>query len=250
MAIQLARKNPNPGEDGKMKVSTISTNKIFRMSRLKDDLDRAFIEETTKQDAAGIGMKYVDLYGFPIDTSHISMIPRDLVNSTKMGVFSLNNKELYIATSSPNYNGQKAIIDSFIAQDFKIHMFLCSFLSLNKLDKTFDHIIDIVVASDEINIDLAKVARIKNDVKSLTKMNEVLNKVSLSDFIETVLIGALENKASDIHFEPEKDSYHLRLRLDGVLYNFAQLPTERKKDRKSTRLNSSHVSQSRMPSSA
>jgi len=47
---------------------------------------------------------------------------------------------------------------------------------------------------------------------------------STSSKIELILSAALQNKASDIHFEPEKENYLLRLRIDGVLHTIAKLP--------------------------
>jgi type IV pilus assembly protein PilB len=226
VSILLSR---NPKRKSINGLSTIPVTRTFRMNRLKSDLDRAFIEETTKQESAQVGMQYVDLYGFPIDTNHISMIEKENVANYRIGVFSLANKVAYVCTDQPGLEGQKALTDKIVESGYTIKLFLCSSLSIEKLIKTFDHVIDIKAVNDDIVIKLDKVEGLKKDLKNLVKMNEILNRVSVSDFMETVLIGALENKASDIHFEPEKDFYHLRLRLDGVLYNFATLPTTRQK---------------------
>ena len=44
------------------------------------------------------------------------------------------------------------------------------------------------------------------------------------EIIEAILAGALINKASDVHFEPEKDKIRIRLRLDGVLEDIIFMP--------------------------
>ena len=41
----------------------------------------------------------------------------------------------------------------------------------------------------------------------------------VADFLEIVLIGASQNRASDIHFEVMKDFIKLRFRIDGVLHD-------------------------------
>jgi len=39
-----------------------------------------------------------------------------------------------------------------------------------------------------------------------------------SNWLESILINAIVNRASDIHFEPEKEKFMVRFRVDGVLY--------------------------------
>ena len=43
-------------------------------------------------------------------------------------------------------------------------------------------------------------------------------------FIQLVLMDAIKNKVSDIHFEPYEKSYRIRFRLDGALYEARKAP--------------------------
>lgn len=57
------------------------------------------------------------------------------------------------------------------------------------------------------------------------KINE-LNKqtgVTVTDFLEAILCGALALGSSDIHFEPAKNDTLIRLRIDGLLYDAGRL---------------------------
>lgn len=47
---------------------------------------------------------------------------------------------------------------------------------------------------------------------------------SVIHLIDTLLQAAIAAKASDIHFEPFEDSFHVRLRIDGVLQPSAEIP--------------------------
>ena len=42
--------------------------------------------------------------------------------------------------------------------------------------------------------------------------------------LNLVLLQAIKDKASDIHFEPFEDEYKLRYRIDGVLYEMVPPP--------------------------
>jgi type II secretory ATPase GspE/PulE/Tfp pilus assembly ATPase PilB-like protein len=223
MAVILQRKSSSG-------LSVIPANKSFRVSRLKTDLDHSFVEASTQIESSQINLPYIDLYGFPIDTSHLTMISKEDMIRTKMGVFSLSNKEIHLATTNPGLAGQEAILNDFKTRNFTFKLYLCSPLSLEKMIKTYNAVIKNNIVSDEINLDAEKISKMAKTVGNFAELAESLKRVSTSEVIETILISALENKASDIHFEPEKDNYHIRLRLDGVLHNLVILPRENQRN--------------------
>ena len=212
MPISLQRKSAST-------LSVIPANKSFRVSRLKTDLDHSFIEASTQTNSAQTQLPYIDLYGFPIDTAYLTMIDKETTKRVQMGIFVLNNKEIHFATPSPNCPGQREILESFVQKGYTFKLYLCSPLSLDKLIKTYDAVVQNNIVSDEINLDSAKIAQKSKSIGNFAELSQSLQRVSVSEVIETVLVSALENKASDIHFEPEKLDYHIRLRLDGVLHN-------------------------------
>ncbi len=227
MAIQLNASSI--GQNTAPKVSTASTNLMHRTRRVKDDLDRFFVEADTQAKAKFLNLPYIDLFGFPIDTAHLSMIERSKVEKIKMGVFTVKNKVVYVATPSPNTDGQAEFIDSLIKEDFTHKLFLCSQFSLNKILSTYNYVVEVKEVSDDINITEASMDSVGKNKNSLRDLPKILSTLSTSKVIETILITALQNNASDIHFEPEKEIYNLRLRLDGVLHTFANLPKDSQK---------------------
>lgn len=44
-----------------------------------------------------------------------------------------------------------------------------------------------------------------------------------SDWLDAVLINAIHSRASDIHFEPERERFSIRFRIDGILYPLGTL---------------------------
>ena len=61
------------------------------------------------------------------------------------------------------------------------------------------------------NIDLAVIASAAND-------NAVV------ELVQSILMIAIRDKASDVHFEPFEDEFKLRYRIDGVLYEMQAIP--------------------------
>jgi type II secretory ATPase GspE/PulE/Tfp pilus assembly ATPase PilB-like protein len=222
MAVRL--NTEGLGEDKLHSLLTTSQNKQYRVQRVKDDLDHQFIEVDTKNRADLLGYPYIDLYGFPIDTANLILLSKEEVEKYKIGVFSLKNKELFLATSSLNYTGQNNIIASLTDKGYTCKIFLCSELSMKKLLNTYNFVVAAKTIDDNISISEDKMEQAKEVGDDLQKLGEKLQHTSTSELIETILVTALQNDASDIHFEPEKDEYNLRLRLDGVLHTFAHLP--------------------------
>ncbi len=62
------------------------------------------------------------------------------------------------------------------------------------------------------------------DVQQLREMAE---EAPIVELVNNVMAQAVEQRASDIHFEPEEHQLLVRFRIDGVLYTRLQLPRER-----------------------
>lgn len=73
--------------------------------------------------------------------------------------------------------------------------------------------VDDVLFEDEEEVKVQEVAP-ENDVEDAPVVK----------FIQMVLMEAIKNKVSDIHFEPYEKSYRVRYRLDGALYESRKAP--------------------------
>lgn len=217
--------NPqNVGQSKSPGIFTTSTNRIYRNKRVRDDLNHYYTEADTQARAKFIGLPYIDLYGFPIDTAHLILLTKEEAQNAKIGVFTIKNKEVYLATSHPNYGGQAKIFTKLANNGYTYKLFFCSEISLDKLYRTYRFVVAMKEIDDSINIGQDKMLNVSKQGLSLSELSSVITSVSVSESIEIILISALQNNASDIHFEPEKDIYNLRFRLDGVLHTFAHLP--------------------------
>lgn len=216
MAITVRPKTNNS-------IETISSNRLFRVQRLKKDLDKVFIEHSTKLAATDEALPFVDLYGFPIDTSVIKLIDKDKVVTNRVGVFAVSNKQLFVATDNPGSAGQEEIFLDLLEQGYTHKLYLCSSLSFNKLIRTFDNLIEPVLGDDAINISKDEIARLAELGKDLKTLASYLPQATTSEVINIALTAAMTQGATDIHFEPEEDKYVIRLRLDGLLYVFTTL---------------------------
>ena len=77
------------------------------------------------------------------------------------------------------------------------------------------------MSSDELKFDEAKDAK---KGKGLDNLEELANSAPVLKLINMVLLMAIRDQASDIHFEPFEDEYKMRYRCDGVLYEMVPPP--------------------------
>lgn len=54
--------------------------------------------------------------------------------------------------------------------------------------------------------------------------------VAITDIVNSIIIDAINSKASDIHFNPTEDGIHVRIRIDGDLRNYTKVPAYVKKN--------------------
>lgn len=217
--------NPRKNSGNDIDLTTISNTRLHRSNRVRTDLDKHYIEQDTRSRAAIMGIPYIDLYGFPIDTAHLEVVPKSLVMKVMMGPFTRNGNEIYLASPKLNHDGQSELIKELKENGYKYKIFLCSHNSFQKLLNMYDHLMDTTAEDDTIRISEDLLERSKSEGNDLKALSTKLKTLSTSEKIENILSSALGNKASDIHFEPEKEAYILRLRLDGVLQTIAELPT-------------------------
>jgi type IV pilus assembly protein PilB len=210
-------------------LSTITASKKLRVQRIKGDLDHAFIEADTKETAAYIGLLYIDLYGFPIDTGYLALIRKDDAIAYKIGVFNVTGTQAELATPRPNFPGQKAILERLTRAGYKTKIYFVSDLSFAKLIKTYDAVLVPEIINDNIDLREDLFIKFSKNTFNLADTEKALFTLSLSSVVDAILAIALNFDASDIHFEPEKESYNVRFRLDGVLHTIAKLPVERRK---------------------
>ncbi len=73
--------------------------------------------------------------------------------------------------------------------------------------------------------DLAKgVNEVQESGGSEGELGDLANEVPIVRFVNLVLFQAIQDRASDIHFEPFEDEFKIRYRVDGALYEMAPPP--------------------------
>lgn len=204
-------------------ITVVSSKRTQKLTRLRTDLNAKFIEAEVEARAQYSGYPYINLYGFPIDSTVTNMFSKAKTNEIKLGVFNRSNFDLSVCTTEPNYSGQKEAVQELSDQGYNCTIYLVSEISFNKLLDVYNRIIVSQTGDDNISIDADRFSKFEKELSSLSNFANFFHGITVSELIELLFAGAIKYGASDIHLEPEKDDLHMRYRLDGVLHTFAIL---------------------------
>lgn len=177
--------------------------------------------------AGQAGMAFVDLKGIELDDTTIGSIPADTVQAYQVVPieFTEKTKRITIAMkSADNFRavddlqllmgykvtpvvGDKALIEGLIAKHYAKSESMMDVVSgLASSDKFAS-----LAGHSDQSIDLDAVMDAAGD-------NQVVKLLNL------VLLQAIKDRASDIHFEPFETEFKMRYRIDGVLYEMVPPP--------------------------
>ena len=88
-----------------------------------------------------------------------------------------------------------------------------------------DESIAALISQLEADSNLGKKAQMKRETSiDLDDLAEIANSAPVRKLINMVLLMAIRDRASDIHFEPFEDEYKMRYKCDGVLYEMVPPP--------------------------
>lgn len=178
--------------------------------------------------AAQRGMEYVSLDGIDIPADVIEKVPAQMAKTYHIVPIEYNKglNELSVALDNPE--NFRATDDLSTLMGFKVTAKITDPEALEKtLTKYYETQQDnnINELIDEIQGDtfLAEFDG-RNQSIDLDELKELSESNPVKKLLNLVLLQAIRDKASDIHFEPFEDEYKMRYRIDGVLYEMVPPP--------------------------
>jgi len=153
-------------------------------------------EEAASVVRASVARMYA-VVPYAVDETSISLLAKDPFNPAIIDdlTFTLN-KDISIIVCDPSY------IDDMITATY------------GDEDSSIDDILG----------DIGDTFANQNEEYSEGDLTDMANQTPIIRFVNLVLQQAIKDKASDIHFEPFKDQFRIRYRIDGALYEMAPPP--------------------------
>lgn len=185
-------------------------------------------ERLAQQRAEKLRFPYANLEGYPASYDIIKLISRADSEKWQVVAYAGTKGRVRLGIVHPD-NGQAVSFLRQFSTEHKVNLVLTviSETSLQYMLNLYDSLV-------EQQKELAKSLEKKNAeaeqhnyaklVKTLDDLKQYALKINTSELFDLVLAAAINQNASDIHFEPAEDSYAIRFRIDGVLQQAVMLP--------------------------
>jgi len=193
-------------------------------------LELGLVSETELQIAlaAKRGMEYTSIDGLDIAAETIEKVPAQMAKTYHILPIGYNKEKNELTVALDNVDNFRATDDLRTLMGFTVTAKMTDRDSLEAAltkyyeTKQDDNITELI---DEIQSD-AFLAEFdgRNTSIDLDELKELSESNPVKKLLNLVLLQAIRDKASDIHFEPFETEYKMRYRIDGVLYEMIPPP--------------------------
>ena len=184
------------------------------------------VERDVKEALAGqAGMRFVDLSDFEIDEETVISLPAETVKAYQVvPIAHAGGRKLTIAMKSPD--NFRAVDDLRLLMGFEVDAVVADGAQIDALIAKHYAVSESVmdVVSDMAKDDRFQALADRDGSIDLDAVMEIAEDNKVIKLLNLVLLQAIKDKASDIHFEPFEDEYKIRYRIDGVLYEMVPPP--------------------------
>ncbi|HEX8322873.1 MAG TPA: ATPase, T2SS/T4P/T4SS family [Tepidisphaeraceae bacterium] len=177
--------------------------------------------------AAQKGFELIDLSNVNIAKEAIEAVPAQIASTNKVLpiAFDKATKKLTVVTAS--HDNFRAVDDLQSLYGFRVTVKMGDADQIDKLigkhyNAAAESLGEVLgeLQSDETLKDLKN----RGESIDLADLKEAADSNPVRKLINLVLLQAIKDKASDIHFEPFEDEFKMRYRIDGVLYEMMPPP--------------------------
>jgi type IV pilus assembly protein PilB len=177
--------------------------------------------------AAQRGFEVVDLAGRDLSLELVKLIPSQMASVYRVVpiAFDEKTKTLTIALDSPD--NFRVVDDLQTLMGFKVITCIADSEEVAKIlgryyETKQDSLSDLM---SEIGSDTTlKALENRGDSIDLDTLKELAEANPVKRLLNTVLMQAIKERASDVHFEPFETEFKMRYRIDGVLYEMVPPP--------------------------
>jgi type IV pilus assembly protein PilB len=182
--------------------------------------------------AAQAGLGYMDLSAFDIPADIKDVLPAQTVQAYQCVPVAYNPTSKRLKVAIKDANSFVAVDDLRRLMGFNVEAVVAEAAQVDALIKKHyskgESITDVVsaLAGDTKLKELAQRGGIGDKSIDLDAMTDAMEDNKVIKLLNLVLMQAIKDRASDIHFEPFEEEFKMRYRIDGVLYEMHPPPKE------------------------
>jgi type IV pilus assembly protein PilB len=196
------------------------------LSQVMIDFGLVTEEQLLRAVAEHLNLEYVNLDDVDLEQEVLRSIPSSVARMYGAVPISVSGNTVTVAVMDP-YNPQLVSELSFIlGKDVQVSV---------APSKQIQEAIERYFGEDseslkDVLTDMEEQLTSAEAVESATKtggtaaLEELASQAPIVRFVNVILLKAIQDRASDIHFEPFEDEFKVRYRVDGALYEMAPPP--------------------------
>ena len=162
------------------------------------------------------GLEYVDLDEIVLDRSAVALLPEELARRYQaLPLRILEDGTPLLAVTDPTDLATAEDLRFVLGSSFKIAVAERALIEL-AIARAYRRSLQLITADAEP--DAPGEEQRAHDIRDLASSTPTIN------LVNSLLTTALEEGASDLHFEPRRDDMLVRIRVDGVMRELATVP--------------------------
>ncbi|MFA5248289.1 MAG: GspE/PulE family protein [Patescibacteria group bacterium] len=195
-----------------------------QFAKKQEEIKIKEVERQAEERASVAGFSYINLFGFPISPEAISLISEEESQRLQVVCFLYDGRQIRLGAVNPSLPEIVSLTEK-IEKDYhsRIERYLISSHSFNYAVKIYSTLPKIEKAVKGVKISEEDLEKFKNEIEDYKTLAIKINKVNITDVITLLLATALKTDTSDIHVETEENKIVVRLRVDGVLQEAAEI---------------------------
>ena len=178
--------------------------------------------------AEQMGMRVVSLADITVPPEVLTHVTEPMAQLYRIVPISFKDKTLTVAMCDPQKLSILDELRTFLGYDIRA-VVVTERDMLRALDRYYavgGESVETLIADMEADTDLAKAAKAleKEGPMDLTSVEALADSAPVRKLLNMVLLLAIKDHASDLHFEPFENEFKIRIRSDGVLYEMVPPP--------------------------
>ena len=183
-------------------------------------------EQLLRAVAEHLNLEYLNLEDIDIDKAVLRIMPSSVARMYRAVPVAIAGNTVTVAVMDP-YNAQLVGELSFIlGKDVQLAVAPSKQIEdaiLRFFGEESESLKD-VLEDMESQLASAEVVETVTKTGGTAALEELASQAPIVRFVNLILFQAIQDRASDIHFEPFEDEFKIRYRVDGALYEMAPPP--------------------------
>ena len=199
-----------------------------KLGKIAEEMGLITDEQIAVALAEQMGMQVVNLSDAVISRQVLQEVTDNMAQMYRVVPLKLEDNVLTVATCEPQNISIQDELRTFLGKDIRIVV-----ATQTEVQKALDRFyaasgesFESIVNELDGDVDLKKAAEAlaTDGAIDLTSVEALADSAPVRKLLNMVLLLAIKDHASDIHFEPFEDEFRIRIKADGVLYEMVPPP--------------------------